>query len=196
MILKSVFDMLETAREAIDMDYSEIRMCELGDQRMKWCKQNTGKKYFTHHNIKEHISLDRNGCRGALRYDLSKPIDEWQNYFDMTTDFGTAEHVNHGIYECFQNIHNFTRTGGVMIHTLPISGGWKGHSPYHVKDFFFVKLAELADYRSVLDEVRVLPACRGKVESLVCSILIKETDVPFITKDEFIGIDGIDGLQK
>ena len=194
MILKSVFDLLEMSCKAIGMEYKDISMCELGDQRMKWNKWQTGKKYFEGKGIKEHISLDLNGRRGALAINLSKIVSDWKNHFDIVTDYGTAEHVK-GIYECFCNIHNFTREGGVMIHTVPISGGWKGHSPYHFKDWFFSKLAEENGYKSILNEVRVLPPCRGRVESLVCSVLIKESDTPFISKEDFININGIEGLK-
>lgn len=194
MILKDVFDLLEMSCKEINMEYKDVSMCELGDQRMKWNRWKTGKRYFEAQGIKEHISMDLNGRRGALRVNLSEIVDRWKNHFDIVTDYGTSEHVR-GIYECFCNIHNFTREGGVMIHTVPISGGWIGHSPYHFKDWFFVKLAEETGYKSVLNEVRALPSRGKKVNSLVCSVLIKESDNLFISKEDFININGINGLK-
>lgn len=199
MILREIYDLIETGCKEIGAkSFEGLKMCELGDQRMKWNEHKTGKKYFIAHGIQEHVSLDLNGKNGALKVDLSKPIDQWQKYFDIVTNFGTAEHVCPGIYECFKNIHNFTKTGGVMIHAGPPAKGCPWHSPYHYESWFFEKLALANNYKHVLSEVRVTAGRRGVDNpldrSLVCSVLIKLNDSNFIEENQFKNINGIEGL--
>ena len=199
MILQEIVDLMDIACKNIGMDYKGMKMCELGDQRMKWTPYKTGKNFLLAKGVAEHISIDLNGKRGALKIDLSKSIDKWQGYFDMITNFGTAEHVQDGIYEAFLNIHNFCRVGGAMVHAGPPSGGCPWHSPYHYDSDFFEKLAKATRYKYVMGEVRVTAGRRGVTKdldrSLVCCVLIKEFDLPFISKEQFLGLKGIEGLK-
>ena len=43
MILQELADLIDIALNGIDKKISEIKMCELGDQRMKWNEYLTGK---------------------------------------------------------------------------------------------------------------------------------------------------------
>lgn len=206
MILKEVIDIMTTGLQAVGKnDYIGLKICELGDQRMKWVPEGTGKKYLLARGVTEHVSIDMNGKNGALRLDLSKPInnekegDKWYHYFDMVTNFGTAEHVQDGIYECFKNIHNFVKVNGVMINDGPPTGGCPWHSPYHYDPDFFSKLAKLNNYECVLTEVRVMPegifrGCADIHKSLVCAALVKRVDTEFCTKEEFMNLNAIEGL--
>jgi hypothetical protein len=199
MILKEIVDLMDIACKNINMDYKRMKICELGDQRMKWTPHGTGKNFLLDKGVNEHVSIDLNGKRGALKIDLSRPIDRWQGYFDMTTNYGTAEHVQDGIYEAFQNIHNFTRVGGAMVHAGPPTGGCPWHSPYHYDPDFFEKLAKASQYKHIMSEVRVTAGRRGVSKdidrSLVCSVLVKEHNLPFITKEQFMDLKGIEGLK-
>lgn len=199
MILKEIVDLMEIACKEMNREYKGMRICELGNQRMKWTAEGTGKKYLMDRGVIEHISIDLNGKDGALKIDLSKPIDQWNGYFDMVTNYGTAEHVLGGIYEAFLNIHNFTKLGGAMVHAGPPTGGCPWHSPYHYDSDFFEKLAKESQYKHVMSEVRVTAGRKGVSKeldrSLVCSVLIKEKDIPFISKDQFLNIKGIEGLK-
>ena len=199
MILKEIVDMMEIGLNAADMTFKDIKVCELGDQRMKWNEFQTGKKWILNEGAKEHVSIDLNGQRGALKLDLSKKIGKWHNYFDMVTNYGTAEHVENGIYECYQNIHNFTKPIGVIVNAGPPARGCPWHSPYHYEPWFFEKLAELANYKCVLSEIRVVAGRRRnqpeKDRSLVCAVFIKNSDNEFISKEEFLNIKGIEGLK-
>lgn len=199
MILQEIVDLMDIACKNISMGYKGMRICELGDQRMKWTKEGTGKNYLLARGVAEHISIDLNGRNGALRIDLSKPIDKWQGYFDMVTNYGTAEHVKDGIYEAFLNIHNFTKTGGAMVHAGPPTGGCPWHSPYHYDSDFFEKLAKANQYRHVMSELRVTAGRRGVSKdldrSLVCSVMIKDNNLPFISKEQFVSLKGIEGLK-
>jgi len=199
MILEEIVDLMQIGLDAAELGWNGIKVCELGDQRMKWNEYKLGKKWVLAQGAREHISIDMNGRNGALRMDLSKRINKWHNYFDMVTNYGTAEHVNNGIYICFLNIHNFVKKHGVMVHAGPPAGCCPWHSPYHYEPWFFSKLAEIAGYRHVMSEVRVV-AGRTKDQpekdrSLVCSVLIKEEDTPFISKKDFKNINGIEGLK-
>jgi hypothetical protein len=207
MIVKEIVDLMDIARKEINMEYKGMKVCEMGNQLMKWTSEGTGKKYLMDRGVAEHISIDLNGKNGSLRIDLSKPVNKWEKYFDMVTNYGTAEHVQGGIYEAFLNIHNFTRVGGVMVHVGPPTGGCPWHSPYHYDIDFFEKLANANRYRLVLSEVRLQFGKVGEQRSLdrktqtrldrslVCSVLLRVNDVPFITKEEFLALKGIEGLK-
>ena len=195
MILKPWFDLLDIGCKAINMDYKGMKMCELGDQTMRWSGHISGKGYFTSKGVSQHVSIDLNGRHGALRLDLSKPIDKWNNYFDMVTNFGTIEHVENGIYEAFQNIHNFCKVGGVFIHMGPLIGFWPGHSPYHYHEDFFKKLMAVAKYRCIMEEVRMIVELGNENKGCVCAVMVKEDDSPFISKEDFLKIGSI-GVKK
>ncbi len=198
MILQSIVNLMETGLNSTGKTFSGIKVCELGDQRMKWHPAQTGKKWCLQQGVKEHVSIDMNGKRGAIPLDLSKKIDKWQNYFDMTTNYGTAEHVENGIYECYMNIHNFTKPNGAMIHAGPIAGGCPWHSPYHYRPRFFMELAKQNGYVFILEEQRVVPGRRRnqpeKDRTLLCSVLIKVEDTPFMRKEDFLAMKLIEGL--
>lgn len=200
MILKEIVDLIEKAVIASNKKYQDINVLELGNQIMKWHPKRTGKEYLLFLGVKQHFSIDLNGRDGALKIDLSKPITQWQKgYFDLITNYGTAEHVQDGIYQCYKNIHDLTKQGGAMINAGPIAGGCPNHSPYHYEPWFFEKLAEKNGYKIIVSESRV---CQGrsrnqpeKDRTLVCSVLVKEHDTDFITNEEFLSINGIEGLK-
>ncbi len=189
MILQKLVDLMDIACVAINKNYNEIRICELGDQRMKWHPLLTGKRYLTEEKkVIEHISIDINAQNGAVPLNLAAPINKWNNYFDLVTNFGTTEHVGNQ-FEVFRNIHNFTKIGGAMIHTVPIVGGWLRHCNIHYEPWFFTDLANLLNYKIVYAENRIVDGrWRNQTEidkTLVCAILIKEKDTPFIQENKF-----------
>jgi hypothetical protein len=136
---------------------SGIKMLELGNQkirnRRKYGLPKTGKQYFESLGMK-HNSIDLNGLDGALRLDLSKPIDkkEWLNNFDVVTNFGTTEHIEpiEGQYECFKNIHNFLSVGGICVNIIPASDAEKFErflkqrhcNNFYTKEFFDIMTKE------------------------------------------------------
>lgn len=186
MILKELVGLMDVGYDS----FEDLCVCELGDQRMKWHPAKTGKKYLLEKGVAEHVSLDWNGKNGALKRDLSKPVDEWQSYFDMVTNFGTTEHVENGQFEVFENIHNFTKNGGVMIHAVPLVGHWKGHCNYHYKEDFMDALALYNNYECILSEVRQITGRRGRTQPMVCGVL-RKNDNPFMSKEDFTLMDKI-----
>ena len=200
MILQNIADLMDIACKAANTDYKGLKICELGNQLMKWHPLGTGKNYLISKGAIEHISIDMNGKNGALVIDLSKKIDKWNGYFDMVTNYGTAEHVENGIYECYENIHNFTKSGGMMVHAGPITGGCPWHSPYHYDPDFFTKLCSINNYDCIMTEVRVMPVGRkknvpDKDKSLLCAVIIKKDNSPFCSKESFLNMNAIEGLK-
>ena len=118
----------------------------------------------------------------------------------MVTNFGTAEHVENGTYQAYKNIHNFTRSGGVMISDGPPFGGCPWHSPYHYYPDFFKKLCTINNYELITTGVRVCGGsrrCKTDLDrSLVCSVIVKKSNSPFCSEEDFVNLGGIDGLNK
>jgi len=193
MILKEIADLMDVACKTMGLAYADVRICELGDQIInRWHPLMTGKQYLINKGVKEHISIDWNGQNGAVKRDLSLPINEWKHYFDIITNYGTTEHVTNQ-YCVFKNIHDFCKKGGVMIHTVPIIGGWKNHCLFHYDTNFFGQLSQKSGYKCIINENREV-SFRGshkmskKDRTLVCSVLLKEKDVDFMDKLDFAKI--------
>ncbi len=165
---KDVIGLIDTALEAIDVKFEGLKMCELGNQLMRFGKHKTAKQYFIA-RVVDHTSIDRNGKDGALIYDLSKPIIfKKAHIFDIVTNFGTSEHVENQ-EECFNNIDRLCRVGGAMVHAVPLKGYYKDHSPVHYTKDFFEKLAEEKNYRPII----IKTVKRRYNKALVCAVLVK-----------------------
>jgi 2-polyprenyl-3-methyl-5-hydroxy-6-metoxy-1,4-benzoquinol methylase len=180
-------DWLDFTFEAIDstgLRLEALEMCELGNQEINvdGIDYKTAKQYFESLGIR-HISIDLNGLDGALIFDLSKPIhsEALLGRFDVVTNFGTSEHVENQ-YHCFQNIHNFTKKGGLCVHAIPKIGHWKDHCEYYYDPSFFKKLAELCNY-SIVKEATFSSV--GPDTELACAALIKRENSEFIDKETF-----------
>lgn len=199
MILKEVYDTVELAHGILGKN---IRIMELGNQIMKWHPDYVAKTFFTNSGAIEHVSIDLNAKNGALPLDLSKDLlvdhPEWKKHFDFVTNYGTAEHVLNGIYECYRNIHNFCRQGGIIANDGPPDCCCPWHSPYHYRPYFFPELAKKCGYKTLLFDARVVQGRRGckenKDRTLVIAVFQKVNDNEFISKDEFNSIQGIAGL--
>ncbi len=196
MLLKEVFDTVELAWSILGKN---IKIMELGNQRMKWHEAQTAKKFFMEYEgALEHISIDMNGKSGALRLDLSKDLvelrPEWKGNFDLVTNYGTAEHVDKGLYECYKNIHNFCRVGGIMINDGPPSCGCPWHSPYHYYPHFFSTFAKVCGYELLLRDARAVRGrkkiCHHKDRTLEIAVYHKIHDTEFISKEKFESLEG------
>ena len=163
-------------------------MLELGNQHIDEKRgrvaESTGKEYYTNRGC-NHISVDLNAEDGALPLDLSRPIDkpEWQGFFDIVTNSGTTEHVEpfDSQYECFENIHNWMKVGGIAVHLVPddhelvLRGRWKNHCNNYYSLAFFEALAEANNYRI---------ATSALINQLICVCLVKEQEQPFMADRE------------
>ncbi len=162
-------------------DLAGMHMLELGDQVIltKRIPESTGKEYYENRGV-HHTSFDINGEHGALRVDLSKPISnrDWVSAFDIVTNSGTSEHIEPftSQYECFMNIHNCLRQGGIAVHLVPDivelkrRGHWRKHCNNYYSHEFFALLAELNGYALLSTKV---------INGLRCVCLRKDASGPF-----------------
>lgn len=135
-----------------------------------------------------HVSVDVNGKNGALKLDLTKPLN--LGTFDMVTNIGTTEHVSEanwdGQAKCWKNIMEAMHVGSVLVSLTPAPGHWSHHGVWYPHPEFFENLAELngleVERVYICDEAgkRMKMADRNHV----CARLRRVEDVPFsITND-------------
>jgi hypothetical protein len=178
---------LDYILDAIDKSFGVFQgkaMLELGDQviRDPNIPETTGKDFFSNKGL-SHTSVDLNGRHGSVRLDLSKPAKkpDWVKNYDIITNAGTSEHVEplKGQYECFKNIHNWLKPGGVQIHLLPdigeleAKGAWKNHCNNYYSHRFFSMLAANNGYEIISEKI---------INGLICVCLRKDRDTPFMKK--------------
>jgi SAM-dependent methyltransferase len=123
-----------------------LRMCEFGNQHLKdgYKGFSTAKKYFESLGV-YHISIDLNGKDGALALNLNTEIDfKKLGQFDVVTNMGTSEHVQNND-QCFENIHNLCRDGGIMIHLVPAFGTIHGRRQYTLE--WLNSISEIKGYK-------------------------------------------------
>ena len=177
----------------------DISLCELGnnylkgDEMIPWLESEgynftiggeqhpTGvvSKTFWNRLGFNHTSIDMNGLDGSLPYDLREDIsDKFNTKFDVIYDGGTGEHVDNQ-YMCFKNIHNITKTSGMMIHVLPKVGHFPKHCSYYYTIETFEVLYELCGYKIL--ELFEHDAWGG---TMIYTTLEKN-DNEFITEEEF-----------
>ncbi len=177
-------------------DGSQIAMCELGNQRFRGSLDvptEKAKDYFEGIGIK-HVSIDINGLDGSLKHNLAKPIyvESMMGRFDIVTNFGTSEHVSDQ-YECFKNMHNLCRHGGIFIHAVPKIGSWRRHCRFRYTMDFFHDLSSKCQYEPIILKEIKHPKKKGK--KLICASMRKSFDVPFIPLD-FFSMSGIDDASQ
>jgi len=203
---KETLELLDVVVNKFNIDYGNMKICDLGNQRM-WSSLNieglpvTRKGYLLEDYFKIlkgvplHVSVDLNGKNGSLPLDLTKPIKTLLAVgpFQLITNFGTSEHVP-GQYWCFKNIHNLCDVGGLMYHVVPKVGNWDGvncglkepHCPYFYNSDFFQQLAELNGYEIVVNKIwnhdHVVP--KRAREECVC-VYRKVKDTEFVEEEVF-----------
>lgn len=178
--LKFFFASLRIA--GIVLPYTNIRMAELGNQRMKYkgdpelagyvkkfidvkdgCidAPKTGKEFFTALGF-DHTSFDINGKDGALPIDLTEPLPaEHFEKYDIVTNFGTTEHIKKQT-AAFKNIHNLLKRGGIAIHIVPLEGGILGHHGVYQYSYDFFEMLCLRhkyDFVVSIQERVEIPGC-------------------------------------
>ena len=185
--LKFIHDCID----ATLMDIDEKYMLELGNQHIIHIetdiKEKSGKAYFTNRGF-HHTSIDLNKKDGAIPLDLSQLHDkpEWKNRFDIITNSGTTEHVepHEAQYECFTNLHNWLKPGGIIVHIVPCieeletKGSWNNHCNNYYSERFYQMLCEKSDYKLIASEV---------INDLRSTCLQKIHDRPFMeSREDFL----------
>ena len=95
--------------------------------------------YYRALGFAEYKSIDVNDLSGSLIMDLNRRVRDaydYQDTFSVVTNNGTGEHIFNQT-AIFQNVHDLTRPGGLMVHVMPFIGyvnhGFYGFHPnlYH-----------------------------------------------------------------
>lgn len=90
--------------------------------------------------------IDVDGVHDALTWDLNfdSVLDTHRLAYDMTTNFGTTEHLINQA-NAFKVIHDLTRPAGLMLHVLPFTG-YIDHGYFCYQPNFFESLANYNGY--------------------------------------------------
>lgn len=88
-------------------------------------------------------AIDLHGTKNSLPLDLNHEISLSQK-FDISINFGTGEHV-FNVYQFFKTIHDYTKSGGIMLHTMPFLG-WMDHGFFNFQPTLYWDLAESNGY--------------------------------------------------
>ena len=142
-------------------------LLELGN---KVNRQFVYKKFFESLGYR-HISVDWNGRDGALPLDLRKPLN--LGTFDMVSNLGTTEHVSEQ-EPVWRNLAEAMHVGSVLISMTPCPGHWWWHGEWYPTEEFFTEFASLNGMK-----IERLYQDREHPLRLVCTRMVRETDVPF-----------------
>ncbi len=88
-------------------------------------------------------AIDLHGTAVAEQYDLNRPLP-FSEQFDVVTNFGTAEHIFNQL-QMFKSVHDTTKPGGLMIHSLPNQGCYD-HGFYNYHPTFVFDLSQANRY--------------------------------------------------
>ncbi|MEG3857504.1 tetratricopeptide repeat protein [Microcoleus sp. herbarium12] len=159
---------------------------EVGDFSHNQGEPITAKSLYESLGFENYKCIDTCESLDSLVFDMNKDLAETYGYsqqFDLVTNHGSSEHCFNQ-YQCFKNIHNLCREGGVMIHGLPFHGSLN-HGFYNYQPSFFQWLVAANDYKllslAVVDVKSVKPVTpysQSIVESLPS--LIKEPRLIFV----------------
>lgn len=186
---------LKFLSKSVGLSFGSVKgrkMVELGDQKLhpKTCLTKSGKRVWAKDYFEwigyHHYSIDWHGKNGAYPLDLSKPIKDmfWFERFDILTNFGTVEHVENQ-YECWKNIHNFVKPGGLFIHYLPVKWPTE-HCNYFYDTDFILNLVRSNKYEIILFENQkgILSKTKELVVTICVSLSKPENSQDFAPADE------------
>ena len=91
-------------------------------------------------------AIDLHGTPIAEPHDLNLPLP-FPEQFDVVTNLGTGEHVFNQ-YQVFKSVHEKTKPGGMMIHSLPNQGGYD-HGFFNYHPTFVFDLSQANRYQIV-----------------------------------------------
>lgn len=90
----------------------------------------------------DYACIDADGHNGAHVFDLNLDLlgaYGFDKTFDLVTNHGTSEHVFNQ-YQCFKNVHDLLRVGGLALHVLPFEG-YLNHGYFNYQPSMFVDMA-------------------------------------------------------
>jgi len=95
----------------------------------------------------DYACIDADGNNGAHVFDLNLDLRDAYGFtekFDLVTNHGTSEHVFNQ-FQCFKNVHELLRVGGVALHVLPFEG-YLNHGYFNYQPSMFVDMAIANQY--------------------------------------------------
>ena len=187
-ITRQAFNCLNQTINKYSKDTSIVDVIELGIQEsveplgFHYLRDSIGKNY------RSYISLDLHNVGGATLFDLSEKNPSAFNV-DIITNIGTTEHVEYedGQYNCWYNIHNWLKVGGISIHEIPEVGSWGGHCRYYT-NFEFFNMFKSIGYNIIELENHVHP----NNGNLNWCVMEKVGDANFVDIDTFYRYMNID----
>lgn len=183
-ILRVIKNYEEDQLHELNINYKGLNWLELGNQDFEG---KPAKVVYQEQGV-IHTSIDLNGSDEALPLDLSQPIS-LKKKFDVITNYGTSEHVNDQ-YECFKNIHNLSKKGGVIIHGVPLIGNWRKHGRYHYSEEFFSQLASACKYE--IQSLQILDKDHySSSKNLIIVTFVNKKGGSFISKEKFESLGGL-----
>ncbi|TAF00730.1 MAG: hypothetical protein EAZ79_01810 [Oscillatoriales cyanobacterium] len=185
--LKSVLEIGEQSIMVASWDdFAATIVRELGEFSHTPGAPIAARSLYESFGLETYNCIDTCDSSNSLVFDMNKDLQATYGYseqFDLVTNHGSSEHCFNQ-YQCFKNIHNLCKAGGVMVHGLPFHGSLN-HGFYNYQPCFFVGLAAANNYKllalSVVDVKSVKPVTPYSpylVESLTSSI--KEPRLIFV----------------
>jgi len=161
------------------------------------------KKFFESIGF-EHTSVDINGEDGALKKDLTKPLN--LGTFDMVTNIGTTEHVSEGDYRgqvaCWKNIMEAMHVGSVLVSGTPAPGSWRHHGVWYPEPLFYEELARLngLELERVFIDERLGIRLGYLDRDMVMARMVRVKDVPFVMPEKGmhrnVRVMGLDRVRR
>ncbi|HUT44901.1 MAG TPA: hypothetical protein VMX36_01400 [Sedimentisphaerales bacterium] len=170
-------------------EVKDLSVLEYGDQTF-WVhakpilktERDVARDWYVDRGVKEYVSMDTNGCNGALPFDLTEPIpqDYW-NRFDVVTNIGTTEHFsndNKSQWQAFCNTVRACKVGGIILHNIPPENMWLDHCAIWYRDGLGAALAMHTGCELIIEERLQLVSLNPAADYL-CIALRKTHEVEF-----------------
>lgn len=119
----------------------------------------------------QYTAVDIDGSPDSIPLDLNFDAapKKLKGQYDLVTNLGTTEHLVNQL-NAFQVIHELTKVGGIMIHTLP-SQGMINHGLINYNPKFFWMLARSNGYKWVYSDYTTSTAYYDLPENIVDCML-------------------------
>lgn len=146
---------------------------EFGDQWITEGERRLAREFYEKDlGCGRYEAIDANG-KGTITADLNRPlIPELLGCFDLSTDFGTGEHVFNQ-YQVWRSLHELTKPGGWIAFDRPTQG-YQKHCYFNTNMCLYLDLARANDYDIVNLERRTMP--RGE---LIRGVFVKRGSKKF-----------------
>ena len=133
------------------------------------------KDFITKIGFNNYNSIDLNGAYESFKFDLNKDICtayDFNSKYDLVINNGTGEHV-FDQHSLFLNIHNLTKTNGIMLHVLPFID-WINHGFYNFNPIIFGDLAASNKYEIIKISLANRNGAELKLENKNHTILFEQ----------------------